>query len=164
MLLVLSSFLWAFPASASHSMRTVSSTRVAEEGGLGRVEVRKSLAAVLQKDEGVIAMVDVGNPRRPKVLGRYDDGATQSLDGDVAFSSDGRFVIYTSEQDGNPDIFRMRADGSEKVTSRNTRARTAIPASRPTAGGSSSTATEPATRRASRAAPWSATRITRSSR
>lgn len=97
MLLVLSSLVWALPADASHSMRTVSTTRVGEEGGLGRVEVHKDLAAVLQRDEGVIAMVHVGDPRRPKVLGRYDDGATQSLDGDVAFSSDGRFVIYARQ-------------------------------------------------------------------
>lgn len=32
-----------------------------------------------------------------------------------AWSPDRRFVIYASEQDGNLDVFRMKADGSEKV-------------------------------------------------
>ena len=78
-------------------MRVVSSTTLSKEGGLGRVEVRKQLAAVLQRDEGIVALVDMKNPRAPKVLGRYDDGATQSLDGDLAFSSDGRFVVYARQ-------------------------------------------------------------------
>ena len=44
----------------------------------------------------------------------------QLTDNDVgestpSFTPDGRFVIYASEQDGNPDIFRMGVDGSGKV-------------------------------------------------
>jgi Tol biopolymer transport system component len=31
-----------------------------------------------------------------------------------AWSPDGQFIVYASEQDGNLDIFRMRVDGSEK--------------------------------------------------
>ena len=87
----------AFPAGASAGMRAISSVRVSKEGALGRVEVRKDMAAALQRDEGIVALVDVADPRRPKILGRYDDGATQSLDGDLAFSDDGRFVIYARQ-------------------------------------------------------------------
>ena len=87
----------AFPAGAAETMRSISSVRVSESGALGRVEVRKDLAAVLQRDEGIVALVDVADPRRPKVLGRYDDGATQSLDGDLAFSDDGRFIVYARQ-------------------------------------------------------------------
>jgi hypothetical protein len=97
LLLVVAFLVWTLPASASRSTRTISSTVVSEEGSLGRVEVRKTLAAVLQRDEGIVALVDVKNPRLPKVLGRYDDGAAQSLDGDLAFSKDGRFVIYARQ-------------------------------------------------------------------
>lgn len=85
------------PTHASRGMREVSSIRVSKAGSLGRMEVRKNLAAVLQKDEGIVALVDVGDPRRPQVVGRYVDGAEQSLDGDVAFSADGRFVVYARQ-------------------------------------------------------------------
>lgn len=85
------------PTGAAGAMREISSIRVSKAGGLGRIEVRKDLAAVLQRDEGIVAMVDVADPRHPKVLGRYDDGAAQSLDGDLAFSADGRFVVYARQ-------------------------------------------------------------------
>lgn len=42
-------------------------------------------------------MLDISDPTRPKVLGRYDDGASQSLDGDLAFSSDGKWLFYARQ-------------------------------------------------------------------
>ncbi|HEX2195601.1 MAG TPA: hypothetical protein VHJ76_01640, partial [Actinomycetota bacterium] len=67
----------------------VGAVEVSEAAGLGRVELHGKLAAVLQRDEGIVSLVDVSKPGRPKVLGRYDGGiegqrAGQSLDGDLA--------------------------------------------------------------------------------
>jgi len=84
------------PAGASGRMREVSSVRVSKSG-LGRIEVREGVAAVLQRREGIVALLDVADPKRPRILGRYDDGAVDSLDGDLAFSEDGRFVIYARQ-------------------------------------------------------------------
>ena len=85
-----------FPASAAQGMRNVGVVRLSDKA-LGRVEVHGDVAAVLQREEGIVALVDVSDERRPKALGRYDDGATQSLDGDLAFSTDGRFVVYARQ-------------------------------------------------------------------
>lgn len=71
--------------------------RVSENGGLGRLEVHGDAGAVLQKDEGIVAILDLSKPTRPKVLGRYADDAQQSLDGDLAFSKDGRWVFYARQ-------------------------------------------------------------------
>lgn len=79
----------------SHSI--AAAIEVSKSGGLGRLELHGDLAAVLQRDEGVVALVDVSNKKRPRVIGRYDDGATQSLDGDLAFSSDGRWLFYARQ-------------------------------------------------------------------
>ena len=79
----------------SHSI--AGAIEVSKAGGLGRVELHGDLAAVLQRDEGIVALVDVSNRSRPRVVGRYDDGATQSLDGDLAFSSDGRWLFYARQ-------------------------------------------------------------------
>ncbi|HEX2196635.1 MAG TPA: hypothetical protein VHJ76_06890, partial [Actinomycetota bacterium] len=67
-------------------------------------------AAVLQRDEGIVSLVDVSKPGRPKVLGRYDGGiegqrAGQSLDGDLAFSADGNWLFYARQST------QMSADG-----------------------------------------------------
>jgi hypothetical protein len=72
---------------------------VSKTGGLGQLEIHRSgkLAAVLQRDEGIVALVDIKDPSRPKVLGRFDDGAQQSLDGDVVFSDDGQWVFYARQ-------------------------------------------------------------------
>lgn len=70
---------------------------VTEEGGLGQIEVRRRLAAVLQRDEGVVALLDLKSPTRPRVVGRYDDDAVDSLDGDLAFSTDGRWLFYARQ-------------------------------------------------------------------
>ncbi|MDQ3982898.1 MAG: hypothetical protein M3271_09505, partial [Actinomycetota bacterium] len=80
----------------------VGSVEVSEAAGAGRVEVHGKLAAVLQRDEGIVSLVDVSKPARPKVLGRYDGGLEQqragkSLDGDLAFSSDGKWLFYARQ-------------------------------------------------------------------
>lgn len=79
----------------SHS--TAAAIEISKIGGLGRLELHGDIAAVLQRDEGIVALVDVSNPSRPRVLGRYDDGASQSLDGDLAFSSDGQWLFYARQ-------------------------------------------------------------------
>jgi hypothetical protein len=85
----------AAPSQPSHSR--AGAVQVSFEGGLGRLEIRGNVGAVLQRDEGIVALLDLSKPARPKVLGRYDDGATQSLDGDLAFSSDGNWLIYARQ-------------------------------------------------------------------
>jgi hypothetical protein len=85
------------PASAGRSMRSVKSIEVSKFGGLGRIDVNGDRGAVLQPDEGIVAVLDTTNPARPKVLGRYDDNARQSLDGDVDVSDDGNWVFYARQ-------------------------------------------------------------------
>lgn len=75
----------------------VGSLEVSKEAGLGRIELHGRLAAILQRDEGAVALVDVKNPRKPKVLGRYDDDIQDSFDGDLAFSSDGKWLFYARQ-------------------------------------------------------------------
>jgi len=79
----------------SHSIS--GAIEISKAGGLGRIELHGDVAAVLQRDEGIVALVDVSNSSKPRVLGRYDDGATQSLDGDLAFSTDGRWLFYARQ-------------------------------------------------------------------
>jgi hypothetical protein len=83
--------------SEGKRFRVSSSIEVSKQGGLGQIEVRGRRAAVLQRDEGIVALLDVGNPRKPRVLGRYDDDARQSLDGDLAFSADGKWLFYARQ-------------------------------------------------------------------
>lgn len=75
----------------------VGEIEVSKAAGLGRIELHGDLAAVLQRDEGIVAMLDISKPSSPKVLGRYDDGASQSLDGDLAFSTDGKWLFYARQ-------------------------------------------------------------------
>ncbi len=84
-------------AGAAGASRIVGSIEVSTEGGLGRIDVRGDVAAVLQRDEGIVSLVDVSDPARMKVLGRFDDNARRSLDGDVAFSNDGRWIFYARQ-------------------------------------------------------------------
>ncbi len=69
---------------------------VSTEAGLGRVEVAGDLAAVLQRDEGAVALLSLEGGR-PEVLGRYDDDIAKSLDGDLAFSGDRRWLFYARQ-------------------------------------------------------------------
>jgi len=70
---------------------------VTEEGGLGRVEVAGKVGAVLQRDAGVVTLLDLKDAARPKKLGSYDDDAKDSLDGDLAFSDDGKWLFYARQ-------------------------------------------------------------------
>src|SRR5687768_15360782 len=78
-------------------MRVVGSRVVSETAGLGNIEFKGALGAVLQRDEGIVALLDMSNPTMPKTVGRYDDGATDSFDGDLAFSKDGSFLFYARQ-------------------------------------------------------------------
>lgn len=94
--------LWIAAAGTASSLQQpshsiVSDIEVSTDAGLGRIELHGQLAAVLQRDEGIVAFVDVTQPASPKVLGRYDDGASQSLDGDLAFSTDGKWLFYARQ-------------------------------------------------------------------
>lgn len=72
-------------------------TRVTGEGGIGSIAVAGKVGAVLQRDEGTVALLDLKNSARPKVVGRYEDPAPTSLDGDVAFSKDGKYLFYARQ-------------------------------------------------------------------
>ena len=88
----------------------VGAVKISKNAGLGRVELHGKLAAVLARDEGIVSLVDVATPSKPKVLGTYDGGIEQqqagdSLDGDLAFSSDGKWLFYARQST------QMSADG-----------------------------------------------------
>jgi len=91
--------LAVLPASsgAKTSFKVSGRSVVSESAGLGRLEVAGDTAAVLQRDEGIVALLDVSDPSKPKVLGRYDDGAEDSFDGDLVFSKDGKWLIYARQ-------------------------------------------------------------------
>lgn len=100
----------ASAAARSCGMSKVGALEVSETAGLGRVEVHGKLAAVLARDEGVVSLVDIRKPSKPKVLGSYDGGLEQqragdSLDGDLAFTSDGNWLLYARQST------QMSADG-----------------------------------------------------
>lgn len=72
------------------------------DGGLGQVDVHGDLAAVVLRDEGQVALVDLSDPTTPTVLGTYDGGTGQArldhpLDGDVAFSADGTLLFHARQ-------------------------------------------------------------------
>lgn len=83
-------------AVSSPIVRDPHRTVVSEKAGLGRIELHGDLGAVLQRDEGTVALLDMKHPGRPKVLGRYDT-AKHSLDGDLAFSADGKWLFYARQ-------------------------------------------------------------------
>ena len=87
---------------ASCHLTRLGSVEVSEQAGIGQIEVRGDLAAVVQREDGLVALVDVSDPASPRVVGRYDGntGAQQlddPFDGDVAFSHDGRFLFYARQ-------------------------------------------------------------------
>lgn len=74
------------------------SLTVSKEAGLGRMAIGpKKKAAVLRREEGIVTLLDLRRPRSPRVMGHYDDGAQDSLDGDVVFSHDGRYLFYARQ-------------------------------------------------------------------
>lgn len=78
-------------------MSVVGSLEVSEAGGLGQIDVHRRTAAVVLRDEGVVALVDISNPSQPRVLGRYEDQVSEALDGDVAFSDDGEWLFFARQ-------------------------------------------------------------------
>jgi hypothetical protein len=86
----------------SCGLERLGAVEVSAVGGLGQLQVRGDLAAVVQRDDGDVALVDVADPADPRVLGRYDGGTgrpelDEPFDGDVAFSADGRHVFYARQ-------------------------------------------------------------------
>lgn len=86
----------AAPAGGSTFSYYKSVVKVSDVGGLGRIELHGDIGAALQRDEGTVAILDTSRPDRPKVVGRYDT-AVDSLDGDLAFSDDGRWLFYARQ-------------------------------------------------------------------
>jgi hypothetical protein len=87
---------------ASCGLTKLGAVEVSEVAGIGQIEVRGGLAAVVQRDDGLVALVDVSDPTSPRVVGRYDGNTGRPelddpLDGDVAFSHDGRFLFYARQ-------------------------------------------------------------------
>jgi hypothetical protein len=83
-------------------MTKLGAVEISEGAGIGQIEVRGGLAAVVQRDDGLVALVDVSDPTGPRVVGRYDGNTGRPeldhpLDGDVAFSHDGRFLFYARQ-------------------------------------------------------------------
>lgn len=78
-------------------MTAMGSVEVSKTGGLGSIDVHKDIAAVVERDEGTVALVNVRNPWQPKVIGRYTDEVAGSLDGDVSFSHDGDWLFYARQ-------------------------------------------------------------------
>lgn len=78
-------------------LKSVASLQVSKEAGLGRVEVKGKVGAILGRDEGIVTMLDLSNPRRPRPTGVYDDDISDSFDGDLAFSDDGRWLFYARQ-------------------------------------------------------------------
>ena len=83
--------------AAQCRLKVLSSKTISGEAGLGRLEIKGSLGAVLRRDEGIVTLFDVRDPRSPKILGSYDDDAQDSLDGDLVFSSDGQWLFYARQ-------------------------------------------------------------------
>lgn len=84
--------------ASPHCAVTQDSISVSDSGGLGRIEWGASLGAVLSRDEGIVTILA---PHRnllapPRVIGRYDDDAEDSFDGDLAFVGD-RWLLYARQ-------------------------------------------------------------------
>ena len=75
-------------------MQVSDSVQVTKQGGLGSIDIKGKVAAVVERDEGTVALVDL---EKMKVIGRYEDDVQGSLDGDVAFSDDGDWVFYARQ-------------------------------------------------------------------
>ena len=78
-------------------MEEIGAVEVSKTGGLGSIDFRGKVAAVVERDEGTVALIDIGNPYAPKVIGRYEDEVDESLDGDVSFSNDGDWLFYARQ-------------------------------------------------------------------
>lgn len=85
-------------SSASPRCTVIKKTvQISKVGGLGRIEWTTNLGAVLQRDEGIVSILEPrGYHDPPRVIGRYDDGAARSFDGDLAFVDD-RWLLYARQ-------------------------------------------------------------------
>ncbi|HVM12456.1 MAG TPA: hypothetical protein VM638_08280, partial [Actinomycetota bacterium] len=86
----------------SCQMTLLDALEVSTEAGIGQIEVHGSTAAVVQREEGLVSLVDVSDPAAMRLLGRYDGNTGRAevdhaFDGDVAFSHDGRFLFYARQ-------------------------------------------------------------------
>lgn len=86
----------------SCGMTRLGAVEVSTTAGLGQIEIRDGLAAVVQRDDGTVALVDVTDPAAPRVVGRYNPNTgrpdiDRPYDGDVVFSSDGRYLFYARQ-------------------------------------------------------------------
>ncbi len=77
--------------------KKIRSSVISKAAGLGRIEIKGDIGAVLQRDEGIVSLLDLKQASHVKVLGRFDDGAEDSLDGDLVFSHDGAFLFYARQ-------------------------------------------------------------------
>lgn len=80
----------------------IGAVEVSTTAGIGQIAVHDRLAAVVQRDDGQVALLDLSDPAAPTVLGRFDGGTgvdslDNPLDGDVAFSDDGAYVFYARQ-------------------------------------------------------------------
>lgn len=87
---------------ASCGMTKLGEVEVSQEMGLGQIEVRGTLGAVVEREGGRVALLDLSDPANPAVLGRYDGNTGREefddpFDGDLAFSHDGRFLFYARQ-------------------------------------------------------------------
>lgn len=87
---------------SSCQMARLGAVEVSATAGIGQIETRGSLAAVIQREDGQVALLDIADPATPRVVGRYDGNTGHSqlddpFDGDLAFSSDGRYLFYARQ-------------------------------------------------------------------
>lgn len=90
------------PDPTSCNLDVMGAVEVSTTGGLGQVAVHEDLAAVVQRDDGRVALVDLTEPGAPVVVGTYEGGTGQAsldhpLDGDVAFSDDGTLLFHARQ-------------------------------------------------------------------
>jgi hypothetical protein len=87
---------------SSCGMTRLGSVEVSAVAGIGQIEIHGTIAAVVQREDGQVTLVDISDAAAPRVLGRYDGNTGQSqlddpFDGDVAFSTDGRYLFYARQ-------------------------------------------------------------------
>jgi hypothetical protein len=87
---------------SSCQMTRLGAVEVSATAGIGQIETFGALAAVIQREDGQVALLDISDPTAPRVVGRYDGNTGTSqlddpFDGDLAFSSDGRYLFYARQ-------------------------------------------------------------------
>lgn len=90
------------PVPDSCNLSLVGALDLSPNGGAGQLDVHDALVAVVLRDEGRVALVDMTDPAAPAVVGSYDGGTGQAsldhpLDGDVAFSDDGTILFHARQ-------------------------------------------------------------------